>query len=372
MTVRYVAWGLVTVLALGALGLWLYNQGEWVEHELTVGYQGEAARNPYLAAGRLLRRMGVPAAELPRRDWVEGPPPTLDVLVIASERHALTGPWLEQLLAWVQEGGHLMVRATTRRDEGEPDALLTALGVASHHYDDATGSGPVTLRVAGAELAAEFQAAVRLTAETDFTSLGEDDRGSLGLAARVGRGRVTVLAGFGPFTNRRIGDHDHARLLLALVAPEGRSPVVGITLDEDMPGLMAWLWQRIPEALVSLGLLTVLALGWRGHRFGRLAEMPPPARRSLLEHIEAGGWFLWRRGHGRHLLEALRAALIRRAAGRMGGIADRPHGEQVRLIARMSGVPAREVAAALALPPTLDARTFTRQAAALETIRKKL
>jgi hypothetical protein len=116
----------------------------------------------------------------------------------------------------------------------------------------------------------------------------------------------------------------------------------------------------------------VLFLWWRGHRFGRLADLPPAARRSLLEHIEAGGWFLWRSGHGGRLLQVVRTALVDRAAVRVAGLTRRPDAEQVRMIARMSGLSSRQVAAAMQLPGKPSTQEFIHHAAQLEAIRKRL
>ena len=372
MTLRRTVWGLVVAAALVALGLWVYSQGEWVEVELTVGYRGEAARNPYLAAGRFLRRMGIPARELGRRGLLEGPPADGDVLVAAGGRHGVAEPLVEDLLAWAAAGHHLVVRAAPGGDAGAADPLLDALGVATQHYERVADPGASSLWLDGRDLEARFTAPVRLAATAGLAVLGSDDYGPLALQGPWGRGRVTVLAGFGPFTNRHLGAHDHAELLLRLVAPAGGVPVVGFSLEEEMPGLLTWLWRRIPEALLSLGLLGLLFMWRRGHRFGRIAPLPPSGRRSLLEHMDAAGWFLWRRGLGGRLLEAVRDALLRRAAERVPGLGRRPYAEQVRLIARMSGLSQREVETALALPAGPTAQELVRRAATLENIRKKL
>ncbi|MDZ7751373.1 MAG: DUF4350 domain-containing protein [Gammaproteobacteria bacterium] len=377
MSPRMVAWGLVLVLslgalgALGALGLWVYNQGAWVEIEVETGPRGEAARDPYLAATRLLGRMGVPVRRLRAHPWGEGPPAEVDVLVVAGPRPGLAGPLLAPLLDWVSGGGHLVVPAPAGGDD-DADPLFAALGLGSHRADDTTSPGAVTMALDGAVLKAEFRGTTRLAGGAGYRDLAADVYGALVLEGRVGRGRVTALATLDPFTNRRLGEHDHAELLVRLLAPGGTAPRVAFARDPGMPGLAAWLWQRIPETLLSLALMAALFLWWRGHRFGRLAGAPEAPRRSLLEHIEAAGWFLWRRGRAEGLLEAQRRALVARAAGRAGGFGRRPHDEQVRMIARMSGLPGPQVAAALEPLRRPSPQEFVERVATLEAIRKRL
>lgn len=379
MSPRVVAWGLVLAVSLGVLGLWLYNQGEWVEVEVNTGLRGEAAHDPYLAANRLLGRMGVPVHRLIAHPWEQGPPATVDVLVLAGPRHGLAGPLLGPLLDWVSAGGHLVVPAPAGTDD-DADPLFAALGLSSRQGQD-TGAdmgedsgAPEAIAVAleGVVLEAEFGAAAPIAGEAGYRILAADAHGALVLRGPVGHGRVTALASLYPFTNRRLGRHDHAELLVRLLAPGGTAPRVAFAGDTGMPGLGTWLWQRIPETLVSLAFLGVLFLWWRGYRFGRLAGPPEAARRSLLEHIDAAGWFLWRRGRADHLLDAGRRALVARAADRMGGAGRQPHADQVRIIARMSGLPARQVAASLEPLRHPSPREFVERVADLEAIRKRI
>ncbi len=369
MKSRVMAWGVVLVVSLGVLGLWLYNQGEWVDVEVDTGLRGEAAGNPYLAATRLLDRMGVPARRLPAHPWEQGPPATVDVLVLAGPRHGLAGPLLGPLLDWVSAGGHLVVPAAAGAGD---DPLLAALGLDARHDLDSGVPGAVSVALEGVVLEAAFPGSTRLAGGAGYRTLAADAHGPLVLRGPMGRGRVTALATLGPFTNRRLGRHDHAELLVRLLAPGGTAPRVALAGDAGMPGLATWLWRRIPEALLSLALLGVLFLWWRGYRFGRLAGPPQAARRSLLEHIEAAGWFLWRRGRADGLLEAGRRALVARAAVRTGALGRRSHAEQVHLIARMSGLPEGRVAAALEPLRHPTPREFLARVADLEAIRKKL
>lgn len=358
----------VLVAVFTALALWVGSHLERVDEEIDLGYRGEAARNPHLAAGRFLRRMGVEAVELPAHRWIERPPPGPALLWLASPRHGVSGRRLEGLLAWVAEGNRLLV-AGRRGDQGDP--LLAALGVSVQTLGRGTGGDPVTVYTPRRDLAVRFGPGVRFRADVPGAeALAADDHGVAVLTLTHGAGRVTLLASREPFTNRHLGDADHGEALLALVA-EGELPV-WLVVDEAGPSLFAWLWRRLPALPVGLAALLALFLWQRIPRLGPAADLPDPARRSLLEHVTAAGWYLWRNQGRGHLLAAAREALERRAATRHPRYRELPVAERARLVARLSGTPVAGVRAALETPAHLHRDAFVAAVSQLETIRKRI
>jgi hypothetical protein len=119
----------------------------------------------------------------------------------------------------------------------------------------------------------------------------------------VGKGRMTVLLDTNIWTNRKIGDYDHAYLLWHLVQD---SPTVWLVASHDSENLLALLWRTAPYLLTGCAVLLLL-WGWRRWvRFGPLLPEPPTARRQLLEHIEASARFSWRHHQADALLATLR------------------------------------------------------------------
>jgi hypothetical protein len=186
-----------------------------------------------------------------------------------------------------------------------------------------------------------------------------------------GQGRVTLLADASFLGNRLLGEADHARFSWDLVTATGVPAGVWITDWRRAVPLTALAARRAWPALVAGGVL-LLAWAWsRGTRFGPLLPPAAPQRRSLLEHVRASGDFLWRRGCGGELLAAARTALLRRLELRHTGWSRLPEGERVRRLARLSGVPAGTVAAALE-GDAAEPADFTRSLATLERIRRSL
>ena len=116
--------GIAVALVL-ASGIWFALSFERVNEREYVGLQGEARRNPYLAAGRMLERMGVRVVF--ERERIEPARlPQHAVLLLPRERFALGGEGLQALLRWVENGGHLIVEAEPPKN---PDPLLALLRV---------------------------------------------------------------------------------------------------------------------------------------------------------------------------------------------------------------------------------------------------
>src|SRR5687767_7464389 len=76
--------------------------------------RGEAARDSYLAARRMLDAMGAPVTRLYYLD--QRMPSTDATLIMPDERSGLTSDRAEQLLDWVGRGGHLVVVVWTLWD----------------------------------------------------------------------------------------------------------------------------------------------------------------------------------------------------------------------------------------------------------------
>ncbi len=133
-----------------------------------------------------------------------------------------------------------------------------------------------------------------------------------------------------------------------------------------------WLWLRFPDALLGIAL-SLLVLAWIGmRRFGPLLPEPSTERRSLLEHVDASGRWLWRVPGGRELLlgAARRStlALLRRQHGRLERLSEH---EQTVLLARVCALPEDLVHNALHEPAAAKPAAFTRQIQTLTQLRQQ-
>lgn len=293
------------LLALAVKGwLWFGENFERRTKTVETGYSAAARRNPFLAAERYLRRLGVAAESRPGRGLLRALPSPEDTLIVNG-----LGPMSkvrrDALRAWVEAGGRLIVEAIDFVDDDGAlprDDLLADLGVALLAADAAEGPTEVVADAyfEGFPDAVEigFLAGYYLEDREELAS------GSLfadGLARmlqyELGRGTVTVTSDNVFMTNEDIGNHDHALFLTLLAAPTGTGKV-WLLYDSDVPGLTTLIWRSAPFAVISAALLVLVAVWHIGSRLGPLIGAPGRLRRDLLTHLQAGADFLWRHGRG--------------------------------------------------------------------------
>jgi hypothetical protein len=368
----------------------LYIALNWytIENEsVWAGAGPEARRDPYLAYARLIERMGGQPILVPGPSRLETLPPKATLVIGERRLTYMTPPRVRRLAEWVNRGGSLVVEAERYRID---DPLLDALGVQRSFPDMAARSrrnDPQPPRPSGPQPPASFDwpgadkplrvrfrsygislRDAREHADTVSVKPGED---VVALAFSQGEGRVAVLTSLGFLRNNSIGEFDHAEFGWRLAGARDAAEPTLLFLVMTSPPLGDWLLNQAWPVVLAAMLLIALWLARIIPRFGPLAPDPPPVRRSLLEHIVAIGRFLWSRGEGAYLLEALRERVWRAANRR--GIASQavPQAQAIEAIAQLAGLP--ETTARLALAAgAATAPAFVETAAQLREIEARL
>jgi len=359
---------LVVLVALGAV--WLYLNLEYVTEPEYVGFQGEARRNPLLAATHLYERMGVPAREARRIADLDALEPD-ETLVLLRRRAVLDQRHTDQLLSWVAAGGHLIVEPERHR---VTDRILDALKIHRRALNVRPPRKPSEFRLPHSRrpLRVDFGPREHFVSTEERAALTVDEHWSILVEQfRLGRGLVTIVNGLRFMTNQHIGEHDHAEFAWQLVQfkPGTRSVVVAPRLAG--PSLVAWVRESAPYAAITTVLLLVLWL-WRViPRFGPLRADPAAARPRLLDHIRASGMFHWSRGSAGRLLAAAREACLRQVTRNHPGLAELRHDAQVQRFAELTALPPSDVELALRQAPT-DPQQFTTAIRTLQAIDDRL
>lgn len=359
---------LAGLLLIAGVGLF-FTFFERVEEEVDVGYQGAARTNPFLAAERLFTRLGAPS-----RSLAAGPrtlPPADHVLLLLSPARSLSAERFAEIRTWVGQGGRLLVAP----DEAPSlDPVLRHWSIQVTEQPDA--GGPEVFQVPlreGAKANVEIPRVRRLAVTRKDTQAAFGTEAGLAFVRYAeGDGSVTFLADASFLTNDGIGLHDHAALAWALVRAGGDVPAgVWIAVRDEVPTLGQLLVRHAWMALASGALLIAAWLWASGARFGPLLPVPPRDRRSLLEHVEASGDFLWRTGRGDDLVQGARQALLHRIDVREPGWSRLPAPELVNRLAAGAGLSASRIDHALygavATPADLVQTLQT-----LETVRRTL
>ena len=362
-------------------GFWFYNNFKWVDEKVDIGYQGEAKTNSFLAAQRLIVALGGTAQPVRGMPNI---PPQGTTLVMPTLRNSLGPKSIGTLLSWVAAGNHLVVATHGEYyTEDKKDVLLDALGISEIN---AKAKGDYKVKHINAEIykvptvdmsgngelfQVDFDALHRLTSKQAALWKIEDNAGAYLVRVKHGNGRVTVMSDYGFMENDAIGKYDHAAFMARVldVHPDG---AVWLVYSEDMPSLPQWLATHAWQALISGALLLMVWLWAASRRFGVLLPEPVMERRSLLEHITAGGHFLWRHGGESALLMRVRASVKQAIFLRYPRWVKMPDEQFYRELSLLSGLSTQQIQKALDLPVYGNQHEFTSVIKNMEIIRRKL
>ncbi|MEZ5974730.1 MAG: hypothetical protein R3F17_11855 [Planctomycetota bacterium] len=319
---RQIVRGLAALwLAWGAVAC---SDGGSESKTVYVGFQGEAALNPYLAAEMTARELGYVVETAPHLGTL---PPTDWALMVHWK--SIGGPEdVTRLLGWVADGGRLWIAAAP-----EPRFhSVVPVDERSMSADELGEALPGTLTTVMLEKSLSFQLGPRTAIRGDVPGLDESEiswpegptlepdglepglyQRGYGALLRVARGRGTVelfghLAGF---DNHHLDEGGRAYLLDYLLRDP--APVAGFRIVYGhRQGFLAMLWSHAGPAILLAGAAVLLWV-WRGmRRFGPAREAAgwDPEQgigrgREFRLHLEASGHWFRKRGLWTELAPAL-------------------------------------------------------------------
>ena len=247
---------------------------------------------------------------------------------------------VEGLDGWVRRGG-LVLLAVEDAAMAEPLGLRLAARPAPGGVEPAEGADVGSLDVG----------ATRVEADAPGGDPWAGVRAGGGPVVTVyprGRGEVWLLHRPEVFRNRNLRHPGNAVLACRLAGAMLERRPGRLAFDEYFHGLrerpgVAELLLRPPMLGVTLQGLAAAALAlWRfAPRFGPLRPLPPKARRSQEEFLDAVAGLLERKGDHAEAYRTLRDDALRRMAAELGLPADSPPGEVVREAGRRRGLPAQ-------------------------------
>ena len=371
--------GLIALGVLAAAGLlaagfawWQRNyvrSEEWVDIPRT----GEAARNPLYVLKLALLADGVKAQARPRLQLDDVKLGDRDTVLLYNDPRTLDRKDEAALLAWVERGGHLLLRTPPPGplDVEQSLPVLGALGV--HPRSDRLCAG---LDVAGEDPHVEFCRGRRLDVDdiesTASLHWGEASIGYVFARVPHGRGHVDVLSDFDFLGSDSLKDGPHIALTRQLLDPNYRAGTVHLVYEAQMPSFWMTLAREHWRVWLPL-LLALMAWLWRrSQRFGPLLDSPAVERRSLLEHVTASGQHVYRYGYAHLLHEAARKAFLMRLRRRDPQAAALEGETQAAMLAERFGLPASDIRDALSTPIARDHAAFRSRVALLMRMRNSL
>jgi hypothetical protein len=386
------------VVALAAW--WFFANFERRTDTVEMGFQGEARRNPLLALQRFLEASGDTVQSIESLSRLRTMPDTSSALLVPTQRYDLGPQRSEQLHEWVEHGGHLIVVARERIGDVQraSDPLLDRYGIeltvdeepddgigqdaefedgakGDAHGSDETPSVEVTVDTGTEPYRVAFSPHRRVLLNNDSVEpnwwVGQGYGAHL-VELAVGDGHLTVLSDAAFLNNPMIGEFDHAAFALRLLHVRDGLRNIVLVYRDDMPNLVSVLWRWAWSVLVSGAILLVAWLWSASRRFGPIVADPPLSRRSLREHIQASGRFLWHHGHRDLLIDAARQAMHRRIQQRHPTWRAFAQDELARCVAEATSMPIAEVQWAMHAEVFETEAELTRYMNTLNTIGKRL
>lgn len=348
--------------------------------QVPTGWPPKALADDSLVLQRWLARRGWAVRRsggaFPRADL----PPGALLILLRTGPSGLGEADVDRLLAWVREGGRLLVdgSAAPFNDARGTAPLFRRFGVELISLPEAERppSADHTDRfgVEGGTYALRRSPQWRIRGDVEaWTWRMGGEAGQVVLRRPEGRGEVILTSDLGFLYNERFPLLDHAAWLARILGdPDSGAQAVVWSLPVE-PSLPAWLWERAWAFLLACGALLGAWL-WRGlWRFGPWLPATPTARRSLLEHLVASGRFLWRQGGGPEALAgAGRQAVLRRAQRLHPAFAALPEPERWAFLAARSGLPEGDIAEALDDRPGATPEALGRRLQILLHLRHRL
>jgi len=364
------AWtaAILAVLVLGG-AWWFFTNFERVPERVRTGYQGEARRNAFLAAERLLARMGMRVRHVKTPGELRELPAN-GTLILPDRRDSIAPDERRRLLAWIDAGGHLIVEDENHR---LPDPMLDALGVRRRPTRAPADDGLLEVRLPHAPEPMKVRMHALQSLEAPQASLRIRGKVATHLVHfRSGRGQVTVLNDLAFLRNGPIGANDHAEFLWQLVRFQPEADAVFVFDNPQKLSLARWLADNAWAALAAAAGLLVLWL-WRiAPRFGPLAPDPEPVRRRLLDHLRASGRFQWSTGGAATLAESAREAALRRVARAQPDFAGLGAHERAQRLGETLGLTADEAGRVLRPAQNLAPQEFATRMRVFQRIHERL
>ena len=370
------------VTLIGALfASWFFTYHDKVVKTEFVGHSGEARVNDFLAAEMLITELGLLAdsrSELVPTEWL---PDRYDTLVVNASEPLSIGADVNTLTAWVSSGGHLVLLPPQRETEFAHDIVdLFGFTLEPLEYDESEDGeeGPEGDKEDGDET---FDYIVDLDStqlrlhpheSTTTSATLSDDEGIIVARREWGEGYVTVVANAWYFSNYNLGEYDHARLLMDIVAGYVEEGKTWFIYSTAFPSLWQLMWRNGPFAILGFAAFLLLWLWSRAPKFGPAVGPDSLARRSILEHVRAAGNFAWRNRSAADLVASSTAAILHEAERRHPGIGRLAPQAQARQLSRMTGMRDSYVFDALFNQDHTSHREFTRLMRTLQRIRKTL
>lgn len=377
------------VMIIGGLTVFFISHAHKRYYQQPIGADVEARRNPFLAAQYFMQQLGkelVLQRELSMLDQELNP---YHAMIISNSRKPLNQRRIEALLAYVEQGGHLILNAVEEFDDdrGQSGApILDQLGARLYPYEgeverideqadeserDDSDRYFSRFTFDGYEQPTEvlfngYRYLIDASGEAIFIG-GTNDADHI-IQYEHGEGVITVLSDMEFWQNKRIEQADHAMFLHQLTENYDK---VWMIYNPQVPSLWRLFWQHGYFLVVSIAILLLVVIWFHQIKTGPVFPQFSNDSRKLLQHIKAAGEFKWHRCQPQVLLEQLRDELLGRVKQRSLQFEKLSKQNQIDYLTRVTELPEQSIQLAL-FQNYSDQTTFVEQIKILQQIRKHI
>lgn len=430
---------LIFAIALGLLLCYaiydFFTTHERKEVTEYTSFKGEARDNPLFAARLFLKEMGIPAKDKSDLQSIGNHyPNTNTIIILDTHRSTLSEEKIEQLLSWVEKGGHLITPVsvdhtinkflTTDEDNDDKevkcyeedsecfysdDSLQEALNITvtksifieadkddtktndddfeidptTTYFDASLFSNSRSHRVFNIQLD-NAPKPLTLTINPSFNSITSNEENEnkyellihddlFMLQREHGEGMISLISQSDIFENQLLRESDNAQIFWYLVHSHHQQPSeVWLFHNDDMPNLLSILWRYGWAVILSLAGLLAVWLFQSAQRFGPMIPKQAIARRRLMEHIEASGQYFWKVKNKQLLIDSTRHALNQRMSQLHPAWNNTDKVGKINHLAEMLKIPSNHVKYLLFNNKIQQDEDFTQLMIELESIRRKL
>lgn len=362
------------VLLVGLLLFGLFKAAFVAEEvEFRTGPSAKARFNGWLALERFAAEMGMPSETAYRARGLFDKAAPEDTIVINARDMAREPAVRDEALAWVGGGGHLLLAG--RPLSGDEEGWLEEeLGLGLETAEEAPSSVSVQLyEQRDYPIAPRRHGQLVVTDQHDRADVRfRTPQGIFGLSMPYGEGRLTYFPNADWFGNELIDKAEHATLIWHTLRYWDLDGKLWVLPRIENQNLFTWLWQHAAWALLAFAVFVALWLWRASRRFGPMLPPRGKARRSLREHLNAVGRFLWQHHQQEGLLQSVRDALMHRVHTLNPAWVHLPMDTLSDKLATATGLSAQRIHHALTAPAPKSPREFTLIIDTLDTVRKRL
>ena len=390
------------LVLLGLLVFSFFQLYERVEETIDTGYSEEARRNPYLAAKQYLDKLGREVETSTEMTVTDNLDPA-ETLFITNASTVRSQERIEQLLLWVEDGGHLILAANSD-DVDNFRGLMFALGVSVDYIpakysrfrscqdlnrfkDRGNSSGSEEESVSeileqinaesnqqsgntspqDPEIKPENCLDRKYQARLDFTGVegpfyvhfpgalgfdwddnaddqpfyyAEDEAGIRFAQIERGTGLVSLLSSPVIWRSSNIALFDNAYLMWMLSEAGSRFHILH---GSAMPSLISQIWRRGYEFVIAGLLMLILWVWYVGKRVQPSRDPKITHRRSVLEHLQARGEYLWKNAEYEALILPLKEDILQKCRQRIPAFYGASTNQQIHLISTTCDLDIRQV-----------------------------